>query len=324
MGGANIWGNASNSSQVTINAGKLANTSSSGRTIPSPIPLNMNGDFTVDDSLTATPGQILFNGPITIKNSNRTITVSGAGNLGLGGVVGQDVSGRSLTKDGAGILALTNAANTYSGDTTILAGQLNVDADGSLGDGTGTLHISGGKINATASRTVATPNPVDLTADSAITTSSAAATPQFEFSSDSIGGSAGTLTLRNDGADAATDQLDVRFSGGGFTFSRPIVIDNGSTGKTRMSSFNVNPTGQTFAGSISGNGSYNRSASAGNGGTTVFTAINSYSGGTVVHDGMLDIQSDGGLGSGNVQVDANGILTLEMARPTVTSMPPLT
>jgi autotransporter-associated beta strand protein len=141
VGGTQALGAGATGSTVTLNGGKLANNSTSGRTIPATVAVNLAGDFIVDESLIAGPGQILFNGgATTIKNGNRTITVNGAANLGLGGVVGQDVAGRGLIKSGNGILALT-AINTYSGDTTVNAGQININGTSTLGDGTGTLHL---------------------------------------------------------------------------------------------------------------------------------------------------------------------------------------
>src|SRR5205823_2666571 len=112
-------------------------------------------------------------------------------------------------------------------------------------------------------------NPIDLTADSAITTTSTAATVDLNFTGNTIGGSAGTLTFRNDAA-SGTGVFQPRFSGSGFDFTRPIAITNGSFGTTKLMSFNT--TGiQTFSGIISGTGSFNR---GGTGGDTVFTANN--------------------------------------------------
>jgi autotransporter-associated beta strand protein len=313
VGASNIFGNAANTSTVTINGGTLSNTGAGGRTIPNPIAVNLSGDFSVDDSLFVGPGQILFNGPATIRNSNRTITVNGGANLGLGGVVGEDAAGRGIIKTGSGILAFTNAANTYSGDTEIQAGQVNVDGDASLGNGAGTVKLAGGRLNATANRTVATPNPVSVTANSEITTTSAAAAPVFEFSSNSVGGDGtSTLTLRNDGADAASDTFKPRFSGNGLTFSNPIVIDNGTTGKTELEFFNTGAD-QTFSGSISGNGSINRSAStAGTGTKTILTGANSYAGTTTIADGTLQVDgTHTGLGAYTVDANTGASATLQ-------------
>ena len=190
VGISGALGASSTASIVTLAGATLANTAATGRTIPATASVNLNADFTVDDSLNATPGQILFNGPATIKGGDRTINVAGAGNLAFGGVVGQDVAGRSLIKNGAGTLVL-NAINTYTGGTTINGGMINVDGDGTLGDGTGTLTLNGGKLNITASRTTTTnpiANPINVTADSAITTTSTAATVQTNITTTSITG----------------------------------------------------------------------------------------------------------------------------------------
>jgi hypothetical protein len=95
------------------------------------------------------------------------------------------------------------------------------------------------------------------------------------------------------------------------------VIDNfgtNSTSTTRLSSFNTTTTGsQTFTGVISGNGSYRRSASNPlDGGTTTFTAANTYSGGTAINDGLLLVNntSGSGTGSGAVTVGEGGAGTL--------------
>ena len=73
----------------------------------------------------------------------------------LSGVVSG--AGTSFTKQGLGILALANAANTITGPVTISQGTLGIAADGSLGS-TNTLTINGGYLGtaATASSIAAT------------------------------------------------------------------------------------------------------------------------------------------------------------------------
>src|SRR4029079_7738421 len=90
-----------------------------------------------------------------------------------------------------------------------------------------------------------------------------------------------TLTFR-DNVDTAT-QFKPRFSGT-FTFDGNIDMPTrtGTLAATmQIESFNTTGTTQTYTGTISGTGSYNRSAStAGSGGTTVFTGRQTDSGGT--------------------------------------------
>jgi autotransporter-associated beta strand protein len=63
--------------------------------------------------------------------------------LTLSGIVS---GAANLVKDGVGTLALTNAANTYSGTTTISAGTLTASA-GSLG-GTSDITVNGATLTA--------------------------------------------------------------------------------------------------------------------------------------------------------------------------------
>lgn len=69
-------------------------------------------------------------------NSGRTLTASGI------------ISGATmvLTKAGAGILRIQNAANTFSGGTIINAGQLTVDLQANAALGTGPVTLNGGRL----------------------------------------------------------------------------------------------------------------------------------------------------------------------------------
>jgi fibronectin-binding autotransporter adhesin len=148
-----------------------------------------------------------------------------------------------------------------------------------------------------------------MTANAAITTTSTAAGVDLNLSSNSIGGSAGKLTFRND-APSGTGVFQPRFSGNGFNFARDIDIINGSFGTTKLQSFNTSGV-QTFSGTIGGDGSYNRSAgTAGTGATTVFTGANTYSGGTTINDGTLRANNATGsaTGTGAITINTNGTL----------------
>src|SRR5690606_37931691 len=113
---------------------------------------------------------------------------------------------------------------------------LNINGSSTLGDGTGIVNLSGGTLNSTANRSAINApvaNPIHLTADSKITTTSSSGTVDLNFTSSSISATAGTLTFRNDGANDPTDSFEPRFSGGDFVFDADIVIDNGAVGSTR-------------------------------------------------------------------------------------------
>src|ERR1051325_473598 len=185
LGGANTY-----SGNTTVSAGTLAQ--SAANVIPSGAG---KGTFAVSSGATFDLGG--FNCSIngfgtsagTIDNTTGagTYTLTIGNNNGAGthsGVIKNTSGTLAVSKTGTGAISLTGA-NTYSGDTTISGGQINISGTSTLGDATGTLHLSGGALNTTATRTASTApvaNPIDLTADSSITTSSTAATVDLNLS----------------------------------------------------------------------------------------------------------------------------------------------
>lgn len=292
-------------SAVTLADGvTIATTAGTARTVTGAF--TANGNFTIGQAAGGTAALTLAGG-VNLGGATRTITTPNATDT-ISGVV----TNGGLTKAGSGTLILTSPANTYSGDTTINAGTISVDADATVGGGT--LIFNGGDLNVTADRAAnVLSNAISIQSNAEVTTTSAATSVNCRFTSSSITAAAGrTLTLRNDGADGAADTFDVIFSGGGLSYGEAIVIDNGAVGKTRLNLFNTNTDpAQTFSGVISGSGAVNRSASvAGTGGTTTFTAANTYSGGTTVNRGLLQVNNTtgSGTGSGAVTVASGGAL----------------
>ncbi len=261
--------------------------------------LNLNG-FNETVAAISSTGSINLNGA--------TLTLNAPAGESFGGVISGAAAGSHLVKNGGGTQTLT-AVNTYVGNTTLNAGAVNIDGDATLGNGAGTLFLAGGKLNTTVDRSnTANPvaNPINMSANTEITTSSTASSLNLNFTSTTIVGTAGTLTFRNDGADAASDLFDPRFSGSAFNFTRPIVIDNGAVGATRLSSFNTVGTTQTFSGDVSGNGSYRRSAtSPDTGGDTILSGNNSYSGGTANNGGGIGFGSNTAIGTGTLTTGSN-------------------
>ena len=295
LGAAGVIPDASN---VTLNGGVLAMGTNS-ETVATVLVNSSSSSITGSGTLTGSS--------FDVRASNTTSTT--------GIQVPLAGTGAALTKTTSGTVLL-GAVNTYTGDTTVSAGVLSVDADATLGNGAGTLKLSGGTLNTTASRAVADviANPISMTASSTITTTSTASNVNFIFSSNTVGGTAGTLTLRNDGADAASDVFDPRFTGSGFDFTRPIsMVDGLLASKTRLSTFNVTGTTNTFSGVISGTGSFRRSAtSPDTGGDTILSGNNTYSGGTVITGGGIGFGSstDAGLTQGPI---GTGTLTVNNA-----------
>ena len=89
-------------------------------------------------TLTNTAGSHTLNTPITLA-SNVAVTVT-AGTLTVGGNIGESAS-HTLTKSGAGTLALTGTNNNYSGGTSVTGGTLLVNNASGTGAGTGALSV---------------------------------------------------------------------------------------------------------------------------------------------------------------------------------------
>jgi autotransporter-associated beta strand protein len=285
-----------NNAQINQTSTSAANTFS--------VPILLNTSLNITN---ASANNLTFSGGIsantgglkTINTTTGLVTFSTAIADGNGLV--------AVTQNGPGTLALGTLANTYTGDTTISGGKITIGATGTpLGNGTN-LTLSGGTLVTSANRATAsalTQNVV-VTADSALTTTSTAATVALPFTG-TLTGSGGTLTIRND-ATTTTGQFDVRFSGGDYTMARPIVIDNGAGGGTsRLSDFNTSGSTHTYNGIISGNGSFNRSVSSGAAGTTIFNANNTYTGTTTVGAGTLFVNGDQTAATGAVTVNNSG------------------
>ncbi|MCR6654825.1 MAG: autotransporter-associated beta strand repeat-containing protein [Opitutus sp.] len=122
--------------------GTLDNTSGSSITNSNNNAQTWSGNFT----FTGTNDLNLGTGAVALSGGNRTVTVNGS-TLTVGGAIGDGGNGYSITKSGAGTLALSGN-NTYSGGTTISAGTLTAGHDNALGTGSvivntgGTLAIS--------------------------------------------------------------------------------------------------------------------------------------------------------------------------------------
>jgi autotransporter-associated beta strand protein len=233
---------------------------------------------------------------------------------------------RGITKTGNGVLGFGgtggNGVTSYKGPTTIEEGTLLVIATSTLGDYTqppasiGTLYLKGGALATTTTRTTAIMNPVEVDGSAALSHFSTAASPSgvavMEFSSDSVVGTSGTLTIKNENSNSNTASVfQPRFTGSGFDFDLPIILEDPHSVGTGVKSVELqggNTTGvQTFSGVISGGGGIRRVNA---GGTTVLTGANTYSGGTAIDGGTLLVNnaSGSGTGTGAVVVNTGGTL----------------
>jgi autotransporter-associated beta strand protein len=120
---------------VTTSGGAiLASDSSTARALANNF--TINGSTTFGEATTGT-GDLALNGALALGGAGRTITVNN-GLTTVNGVI-SGTSGNALTKSGTGTLLL-NAANTYSGATTISAGTLALGTAGSIASSTITVN----------------------------------------------------------------------------------------------------------------------------------------------------------------------------------------
>jgi autotransporter-associated beta strand protein len=137
------------------------------------------------------------------------------------------------------------------------------------------------------------------------------------FSANNISATTGTLTIRNAGSNAfaSNNVFRVRFTGGGFSFTRPVTVGfvgDLEAAQSQLESYNDLASGdQTFTSTISGTGQLRRdAANPAIAGRTILSGVNSYSGGTIVNAGTLLVNNPfaSGTGSGFVAVSNNGTL----------------
>ena len=205
-----------------------------------PAPTNPNLFFnadnvTFDDSGLANHnislGALVQPGSITVKNTSGNYSFTGGGSIGGGG---------SLTMNGAGGTLTIGTSNSYSGGTSLINGQLNVNNASALG--TGTLTISGGSLGNTSGQTIALstsipqiwtsdisftgPNNLDL-GTGAVTSTTTGAVRSFNVS-------AGTLTIGGDitentaSVGVAKNGTGTLVLNGTATFAGPVNINAGT------------------------------------------------------------------------------------------------
>jgi autotransporter-associated beta strand protein len=283
---------------------------------------------------TNSSGNLLTIGAGGVDLNTKALTINGSGNTTISGVIS---NAGAFSKAGSGKLTLSNTGDTYTGQLTVQAGTLCIDtinnasANGELGNNalsvilgntgavTGTLEYNGATASATKKFTMATGGTGAFQVDTAGTTLTLSGVIDGSGALSKTG--AGTLTLTGTNTYSGGSSINAgtvvvnavaslgNVSGGltinagtlevstGFSTSRTITLGDAA------STFQVDAS-QTYTvtSAIGGSGALNKTGS----GIMVLNAANTYSGGTILAAGTLQLSGSGILGSTSGALTVNG------------------
>ncbi|MCP2002244.1 UNVERIFIED_ORG: outer membrane autotransporter protein [Buttiauxella agrestis ATCC 33320] len=269
--------------------------------------ITVTNPITVQDLLFNVNGYIINGGTLSTASGTMGINV-GSGNTAT---VNSIIAGTGRVDiNGGGILVL-GGTNTYSGGTTITNNStLRVSSDSSLGaaaglltlgnlSSLGTLAITGGPFISTRNVALAQGGGIINVASGATATVGGVMSGTGALT---LNG-AGTLILTGANTNTGTTTVSsgtLQIGNGGTTgvLGSSVVTNNGTLTFNRSNSY-------TYAGAISGTGQLVQSGS----GTTILTGANTYSGGTTINAGTLQIGGGGATGSITGNITNNGLLS---------------
>ena len=142
---------------VNLAGAQLRAATGSNRTVANAVTISADTTF----ATTTTEKSLTFTGPVTLSGATRTLDVRigatvASSNLTFSGAIGDGGNGYGITKTGTGMLTLSGN-NTYSGVTTISAGNLTIshaNALGATGAGSGTTIASGAALQLSNNLTI--------------------------------------------------------------------------------------------------------------------------------------------------------------------------
>ena len=260
-------------------------------------------------------GNFAFNGPVggpddlyLRKNLTLTGVVSGNNN-GFGAI---HLAGN------AGVLTLTNAANTFSGNITLaIPSTLSVTSDGALGNTANAINFlagsNGGTLQAGASFTTGRAISMASGVNAKIDTQANTLTDTGVISGAGSVTKVGTGTLVDTGTNTYTGGTVVSagtLSGGASSFGTgAITVNTGATVDYSQATPGASANNITGTGSVTKGG--NPGGPLGTGGTLTYTGVDAASGGTTVKAGTLLLNhTGGGAVTGPVGAATTGIVGL--------------
>lgn len=317
LSATNTYSGATNVDAGTLritNVGALG-TTDAGTTVASGATLEVAVDGTIAEGLTLNGGTLsktaagsggVLSGDVSLGSAS-VISVGGGASdeLTITGVIS---GANGFTKQGVGLLNLTNGTNSYTGTTAVSNGVLTVNTDGALGTIGGGTEVTNSAALALVGVNYATAEPVTLNGGNlaAVGSSTFAGPVTLGASGAGVGAAAGdTLTLSGVvGGDS------VSFGNATYTGTVVLAADNTYTGATTISHGtlhvgNGGATGSLVTSGVTNNATltYNRSndytvgyAISGTGdvnitggGVALLSNINTYAGTTNVNAGGLNL-----------------------------------
>jgi len=295
---------------------------------------NSGGSRTITNN---NSGTVTFNN-INLSNNatSRTLTLGGTGNTTVTGVISNASSAASnLTKSGTGTLTLSGA-NTYTGTTTVSAGNLRFGANNVLSDSTAVTVSSGATLNlANYSDTIGS-----LAGAGAVALGSGNLTAGSNNTSTTFSGvisgtgsltKSGTGTLTLSGANTYTGATNVNTGslrlGASNILANTTAVTVASGATLNLNNYSdtvgslagagivtlgsgtltvgADNTNTTFSGVISGTGGITKTGT----GTLILSGANTYTGSTTVNAGTLAFGAGMNLSSGTLVLNG-GTLNL--------------
>ena len=262
--------------------------------------LNMGSSDTIA-SLTGTS-----TGSIDLQNT--TLTIDQDTNTTYAGVITDSTGTSSIVKSGTGTLTLSGT-NSYSGNTTLNAGNLSISADNNLGSAPGSadtdnIIFNGGGLIITSGVTFDSNRGNTMTGAGTINTASST-TSNIQGV---ITGS-GALTKTGDGtltlSATNTNTGDITISAGTLDVQGQLESGNYDGAISNSGQLKINSSSnQTLAGIISGTGTLAKTGS----GTLTLTGTNTYSGQTTIEGGTVVASNSSSLGATPGSVTNNNIV----------------
>jgi|GEM_PF-1286340 len=321
LSGNNTYGPAAGSVGTILNSGTLQ--------VGSAAALGA-GDVSVTNNSTLQSGAAgLTVANNFVETTGKTLTVdSQANTLTLSGVISESAASAALTKIGSGTLILTGAS-TYTGNTTISAGTLQLGSGGTTGTVTGNI-VDNGTLSVNRSDDTTLANLIsgtggfnqigtdNLTLSAANTfTGTTVISSGILTLGNALGLGGSTLNYNNQGGVLSFGTLTAATLGG-LSGSEGIALANTSATAVALTA-GANNASTSYSGILSGAGSFIKSGV----GTLTLTGAQTYTGTTGVSAGTLLLQ--GSIGSsvtpaGAVTVSGGASLSISGGSVTAPSM----